>query len=229
MARASGRIDVYVEAGKKRALAGVIEWPGWARSGKNEAEAREALVNYGKRYAHAIRAARLGFAAPADASSFRIVERVKGNATTDYGVPGLPPSADARPVDEAEMRRFKKILKACWKEFDAAREAARGRELRKGPRGGGRDLDKIVRHVVEAEGGYLATLGRKLELEDGIGLEEQIRRTRAAILETLDESRRGTLPTVGPRGGVRWSARYFVRRSMWHVLDHAWEIEDRVE
>jgi hypothetical protein len=34
---------------------------------------------------------------------------------------------------------------------------------------------------------------------------------------------------TGPRGGVRWTARYYVRRSAWHVLDHAWEIEDRAQ
>jgi hypothetical protein len=229
MARTAGKIDVYLEAGKKRTFAGAIEWPGWSRSGKDEASALEALLAYGERYARVLRGAGLGFTAPEDASTFRVVERLEGNATTDFGAPGLAPSADARPVDEAEVRRLKKILKACWNEFDAAREAARGRELRKGPRGGGRDLDKMVWHVVESEGGYLATLGGKLELEEGIALEEQIERTREAILETLDEARRGTIPPLGPRGGVRWSARCFVRRSMWHVLDHAWEIEDRAE
>jgi hypothetical protein len=37
----------------------------------------------------------------------------------------------------------------------------------------------------------------------------------------------GELPDQGPRGGKRWPARYAIRRSAWHALDHAWEIEDR--
>jgi hypothetical protein len=39
---------------------------------------------------------------------------------------------------------------------------------------------------------------------------------------------RGELAERGPRGGIRWPARYYVRRAAWHVLDHAWEIEDRL-
>jgi hypothetical protein len=36
------------------------------------------------------------------------------------------------------------------------------------------------------------------------------------------------VPERGPRGGAIWSARNYVRRIAWHVLDHAWEIEDKV-
>jgi hypothetical protein len=50
---------------------------------------------------------------------------------------------------------------------------------------------------------------------------------RAAVLEGLERALVDGIPTRGPRGGARWSARYFVRRAAWHVLDHAWEIEDR--
>jgi hypothetical protein len=51
--------------------------------------------------------------------------------------------------------------------------------------------------------------------------------TRSAILQTLERAAQGAMPPAGPRGGQRWPARYFVRRAAWHVLDHAWEIEDR--
>src|SRR5512141_735229 len=153
MARSSGKIDVYLEVGKKRTFAAAVEWPGWSRSGKNEAEALESLLAYGKRYAGAVRTARLGFTSPQDVSVFRITERVAGNATTDFGTPGVPPSADERPLSEAELARVKKIWRACWREFEAVSEAAHGKALRKGPRGGGRDLDKIVEHVLGAEQG----------------------------------------------------------------------------
>jgi hypothetical protein len=51
------------------------------------------------------------------------------------------------------------------------------------------------------------------------------RRRQAA----LAAGARGELPERGPRGGARWTPRSFVRRVAWHVLDHAWEIEDRLQ
>jgi len=228
MARSSNQIDVYLEIGKKRTFAGVIDWPGWSRSGRDEGSALQALFEYGPRYARVLRAARLGFRAPADASAFAVIERLEGNTTTDFGAPGVAPSSDARPVDEVELRRFQALLKACWRAFDAAARAAIGKELRKGPRGGGRDLEGIVQHVLGGDAGYLTRLGWKLKLGDGDELDEELRRTRQAILEALASTARGEHPARGPRGGVRWTPRYFVRRVAWHVLDHAWEIEDRV-
>ncbi|HKZ82673.1 MAG TPA: DinB family protein [Anaerolineae bacterium] len=228
MARSSNQIDVYLEIGKKRTFAGVIDWPGWSRSGRDEGSALQALFEYGPRYARVLRAARLGFRAPADASAFAVIERLEGNTTTDFGAPGVAPSSDADPVDEVELRRFQALLKACWRAFDAAARAAIGKELRKGPRGGGRDLEGIVQHVLGGDAGYLTRLGWKLKLGDGDELDEELRRTRQAILEALASTARGEHPARGPRGGVRWTPRYFVRRVAWHVLDHAWEIEDRV-
>ena len=46
---------------------------------------------------------------------------------------------------------------------------------------------------------------------------------QALAFATSDE-----MPATGPRGGALWKPRYFVRRSTWHILDHAWEIEDRI-
>jgi hypothetical protein len=131
-------------------------------------------------------------------------------------------------VDDAELARLTAVLEGCWRAFDAAVAAAEGRELRRGPRGGGRDLEKIVDHVLGADGGYLSALGWKFKPEAAAKRDEALRDTRAAILAGLGAAARGELPAKGPRGGARWSPRYFVRRSAWHVLDHAWEIEDRI-
>lgn len=106
-------------------------------------------------------------------------------------------------------------------------EAAAGRELRKGPRGGGRDIEKIIEHVLEADKNYLSKLGWKLKLEPAADSHEKLALTRQAALDGLAAASRGELPSHGPRGGARWTPRYFVRRAAWHVLDHAWEIEDR--
>jgi len=228
MPRSSTQIDIYLEAGAKRVLASALDWPGWCRGGRDRAAALQALVDYGPRYARVLRGARLGFHAPTAASAFAIVEIIKGNATTDYGVPALAPSADARPVDDAELRRLESILRACWRAFDRAAEAAEGRKLSVGPRGGGRDLNRMKEHVQGAEGSYLSSLGGKLSLADDVPLDEKLRLTQQAVLKALPAAARGEFPARGPRGGLRWSPRYFVRRAAWHVLDHAWELEDRL-
>jgi len=223
----ANRVDVYIEAGAKRAFAGALDWPGWSRSGRDEQGALEALAEYRSRYAAALRGSRLGFTAPPNASAFRVKERLKGNATTAFGAPGIPPKADGRPVDDADLRRFERILRASWRTFDRTVENAAGRPLTKGPRGGGRDLKKIVEHVRGADEGYLRALGAKdggtKSRDPKAGLSEM----RKAILDALPLAASGAFGRTGPRGGVRWTVRYYVRRSAWHVLDHAWEIEDR--
>jgi hypothetical protein len=225
MGRTKRPIEVYLESSKRRVFAGAIDWPGWCRSGKGEEAALEALAAYGPRYADAPRGTKLGFAAPPDASAFRVIERLKGDATTDFGAPGKVPAADARRVGDAELGRMHAALRACWRAFDAAVEGASGKELRKGPRGGGRGLDKIVRHVVEADAGYLARIGAKYQ--PGSDPLKELSRMRSLILGAVSAVACGEPVRTGPRGGTRWTPRYYVRRSAWHVLDHAWEIEDR--
>jgi hypothetical protein len=225
--RSPSAMVVYLEVGKKRTFAGAIDWPGWCRSGDDEGSALEALVASAPRYALVLRGTRLGFRAPTDPSTFTVVQRLKGDATTDFGAPGSAPSADQEPVTAADLRRFEAVLRATWRAFDRAVEGAAGKELTKGPRGGGRSLDGIVRHVIDAEGAYLNALGWKLRKDRGSDRSGEIERTRKAVLEGLEASVRGEILRRGPRGGVRWLPRYFVRRLAWHALDHAWEIEDR--
>ena len=221
------KLNVYLEVGNRRTFAAALDWPGWCRIGRDETGALQALLEYGPCYAKVLRAARLGFLAPRDVSSFVVVERLKANATTDFGAPALPPSIDAQPLDDKELRRLQAILKACWRAFDAAVGTAGGKTLSTGPRGGGRTVDGIVEHVLGAEAGYLASLGGKASpSEPG---ESSLEPTRQAILQTLQASAYREIPAFGPRGGKRWSPRYFTRREAWHVLDHAWEIEDRLK
>jgi hypothetical protein len=229
MARTSSKdnIPVYLEAGKKRVFAGAIDWPGWSRSGKNEESALEALAAYGPRYAAVLSAAKLGFNAPKDASEFTVIERLEGDATTDFGAPGKAPLADERPVDEVEFGRMQAVLRACWKALDTAAQAAQGKVLTKGPRGGGRDLDEILQHVLEADAGYLGRIGAKYRPKEESDPGKELVRMRPFILGALSAVACGEPVRTGPRGGTRWTPRYFVRRSAWHVLDHAWEIEDR--
>lgn len=222
-------IDVYLETGNKRVFAGAIDWPGWCRSGQDEESALQALVDYGPRYARILRVTQLGFKSPTEPSAFSVVERLEGNATTDFGAPARAPTVDKQPVNDKELQHFESILKACWKAFDAAIKSAKGKELRKGPRGGGRELEGVVQHVFEADGGYLSSLGWKVKQNDVADLTQAVKRGRKEILEGLTASAHGEIPARGPRGGIRWTPRYYVRRAAWHVVDHIWEIEDRIE
>jgi hypothetical protein len=136
----------------------------------------------------------------------------------------MPLPTDDLPVDEAELARLQALLRTSWAAFDRAVQAARGKSLRKGPRGGGRDQAKMIAHVGEAELAYLGALGGKKPAGE---VDDQTR--RRVMLESLAASVRGEIPATGPRGGTRWTPRFFVRRTTWHALDHAWEIEDRIE
>ena len=221
------KIEVYVEATDKRALAAAVDWPGWCRLARDEASALQALLDYGPRYARVLRRTRLGFKAPRSLSDLKVIERRPGSASTDYGVPDKPPKQDAAPVEEADLRRFEVLLRACWDEFDAASKAAKGQELRKGPRGGGRSLEKMRAHVYESDEAYLAALGAKFKSDPAADTGRRLAQDRTAILKGMRAAAAGEYPAVGPRGGKRWSPRYFARRVAWHVLDHAWEIQDR--
>jgi len=221
-------VDVYLEVGSKKTFAGAVEWAGWCRSGRDAAAALQALLLYAGRYQGVLQGTGLVLAAPADVESLTIVQRLAGNSTTDFGAPAVALPGDAEPMDETELNRALAILEACWRALDSAAELARGRELRKGPRGGGRELDGILRHVLGGEAGYLASLGWKFKEAAGADLDRELQRTRQAIRQGLAAAGRGELAERGPRGGRRWPARYYVRRSAWHVLDHAWEIEDRL-
>ncbi|MCL4249912.1 MAG: hypothetical protein KJ065_17325 [Anaerolineae bacterium] len=221
-------IEVYLEVGQKRTFAIVPDWPGWSRGGRDEATALHSLCDYAPRYARVLQATALGFHAPSDMSAIAVIERLPGNATTDFGAPDAVLPGDTEPVDPAELERWGAILQACWRAFDAAVEAATGQILRTGPRGGGRDLTRIVEHARESDAAYLRSLGGTLKLDtDDPG--RALAQTREAMLTTLSAAARGEIPARGPRGGLRWTPRYFVRRVAWHALDHVWEIEDRAE
>lgn len=210
---------VYLEVGTKRVFACSLDWPGWCRSGRTDELALEALGAYAPRYS--IVAARADVEFPSSAADeFEVVERVPGSATTDFGAPGAVPAADTRPVSQVEAGRLAACVDASWKVLDQV-VAGAPEELRKGPRGGGRNRDKIVTHVLDAESAYARKIGMKIKpaaLDDVA----EITARRAQILTILAEPSGGS--PLAERG---WPLRYAARRIAWHVLDHAWEIEDR--
>jgi hypothetical protein len=215
-------LKVYVEVGRKKAFASAVDWPGWSRSGKTEDEALDALIRYGARYRGSIGQPAADLKLPTARSELTIVERLEGNATTEFGAPGVIPDLDRAPVGGKELERLIGLLKGAWRAFDKASETGEGQALApSGPRGGGRALAKIREHVTGAEAGYTGAVGGKAREAD------PLQEIQDAFVDAVRSRAAGELPDRGPRGGARWPARFAIRRSTWHALDHAWEIEDR--
>lgn len=208
-------VDVHLETGRSRTFASAVAWPGWSRSARTkdgEQAALEALAAYADRYARV--AALAGQQLPAD-PVLRVIEHAPGTATTDFGAPDVPAAVDAVPLPQAERDRQVDLLVAAWAHLDAV-VAAAPEQLRKGPRGGGRDRDEVLRHVVEAERAYARKVGVKHKPFDPFDVAARDA-MRAELVEVLRPA----------RTGHAWMPAYFLRRAAWHVLDHAWEIEDK--
>jgi hypothetical protein len=210
---------VVLEVAPKRAFASALDWPGWSRSGRTEDDALRALLDHGPRFAEVARRAGLPFRAPSSVRGLEIVERIPGGGVTEFGAPGKAATAEEAPISATDLDRLHALMSAAWAAFDDAAKRARGVQLATGPRGGGRDLAKIVDHVRGAEVAYLAKLGSRAPASA-----EELRATFTAALTAAATGQ----PVADPsRTRKLWPPRYAVRRAAWHVLDHAWEIEDR--
>jgi hypothetical protein len=215
----SNKVTVGVEVTRNKAFASALDWPGWSRAGKTPEDAVAALAAYVDRYAAVAKRAKLDF--PFDASvAFDVAEETDGNASTAFGIPEIRFKADSRRTTTRDGDQLAAIVDAAWTIFDRVVAGAPA-ELRKGPRGGGRDRDKIVEHVVGADGGYARVLGLKgneVDPRDRAAVADLRKRMLEAIRRPSDGS---------PIAGKKWPPRYAARRVAWHALDHAWEIEDR--
>jgi hypothetical protein len=219
----TSRVEVAVEATPKKAFATAVDWPGWSRSGKTEDLALAALAAAAPRYATVAKGAGEAFPSTAgDVDALDVIERIDGGGGTDFGVPSAITDLDRRPLTAKQAERVIGLVEAAWVVFDRVAAAAPA-ELRKGPRGGGRDRDKIVGHVDGADRAYAQVMGIKVAAPDRM-VPATVKSMRAAMLDAL----RG--PSDGsPIAGRKWPPRYAARRIAWHALDHAWEIEDRTD
>jgi hypothetical protein len=194
---------VYLEEGKTRVFAVALDWPGWCRQAKTAELALEALDEYRVRYAHVV-------SSTFRPGEFEVVGTLKGNATTDFGAPDARGPWDEVTLTPRELNRQILVLQDCWNYFDTAVDHAPP-TMRRGPRGGGRDRDAIVDHVREAERAYCSRTG--FRVAPRTPWDEQ----RDVVVTTL----RASTPSA------KWPIPYALRRVAWHVLDHAWEIEDK--
>ena len=213
-------IRVMVEQGKKKAVASAFDWPGWDRGARSEEDALAVLAAYRPRYARVAELAGLGDAFAAT-GEMEVVERVEGTGTTDFhGISARSAGPEQTPISEAECERKIALLRACWAYFDqvASRVSA---ELRKGPRGGGRDRDRIVYHTNIAE---ISTFAKKVGVitaPDAWQNPDELRAHRDAFCAAIREHNARGAPARS------WTVQFVIRRCAYHMLDHAWEMEDR--
>ena len=214
-------VRVMLEQGKKkRVVACAFDWPGWDRSARIGRDVLAILAAYRPRYARVAEMAGFG-AVFAATGEFEVVEQVGGIGMTDYyGVSGRAAAPERDPMTDAECERKIALLCAAWSTFDdfAARVSD---ELRKGPRGGGWPKDRIIRHVNGAEiDEFAPKVGVKVPLETRDDA-EALRAYRDAFVEGIrDHHARG-------EPARSWPLQFLIRRCAWHMLDHAWELEDR--
>jgi hypothetical protein len=206
----------------KKVAAFAIDWPGWSRGAKTAPAAVELLEAYRDRYRPIARIAGLETEYDA-AGKLEIAEDHVGVGSTDFwGISFAPSSFEQEPMPGDEIERKLALLQAAWRYFDevAARVSP---ELAKGPRGGGRDRDEIIRHAL---GWERADLVKRV----GIVADPVVPDTAEGLRSHRDEFV-AALRTYNAEGrmagGRNWTIGLLLRHTAYHVLDHAWEMEDK--
>jgi hypothetical protein len=214
-------LRVMLEIGPKgkQVVAVAPEWPGLERGAKTEEAAIARLQAYRPRYAPVAKLAGMDaeFAAIA---AVDVVERYPGTGSTDFwGISFAFSGIDTQLMSNEALDRDLTLMQACWSFFDAVR-ARVSAEMRKGPRGGGRDRDRIVRHTLGTEQDWAAKLGVVTPVGAPL-TDEGVKAYRDAYRTAIREFHaEGKLART-------WPLRYLIRHTAFHTLDHAWEMEDK--
>lgn len=221
-------IAVALEIGPgRRVFAQALDWIGWCRAGKDEEAALHQLVIAGPRYAPVAARAGLPFTIPASFGAFEVVERVAGNATTDFGAPAVLLPADQQPLTGANIERLTSLLAACWSTFDDVFLSIPA-ELRGNKPERGRSPDAMRLHLLEADLMHLSGLGPAYRKPDPARIPEQEAEVREQILAALRAATPDQAPVPRRKSGFFWAPHFVARRSAWHALDHAWELQGRL-
>jgi hypothetical protein len=217
-------IRVVLQRGPKakKAVAFALDWPGWSRGAKTDDAALETLEAYRDRYRPVADRAGLGHGFD-HAGSLEVVEDGVGAGSTDFwGISFSPSSFEQDPMDAAELERKLTVLQACWAHFDVV--AARvSPEMRRGPRGGGRDRDTIISHTIRVESEDFAKKVGLAVPEYGALQPGALAPYRSAYLDAMRAYQRGEFS----RPMRSWTLAFLVRHSAYHTMDHAWEMEDK--
>jgi hypothetical protein len=217
-------VRTVIERGPKhkRAVAFSLDWPGWSRGARSAEFALQTLESYRERYRSVPSLA--GMAREFDAAGpLDIVEDKVGTGSVDfYGMSFAPAAVEQGPMGEAELERGITLLRACWAFFDGV-AATVSPEMRKGPRGGGRDRDRIIRHTIRTESEEFAKqIGLRIP-EEGALTPAGLHQHREAYLAAMRAYNAGQVS----RRMRSWTLPYLIRHSADHMLDHAWEMEDK--
>jgi hypothetical protein len=217
-------IRTVIERGPKgkRSVAFAVDWPGWSRGAKSPELALESLERYRERYRTVADVAGMGREFSA-AGPLEVVEERTGTGGTDFwGISYSPSATEQDPMGEAELERAITLLRACWEFFDGV--AARvSPEMRKGPRGGGRDRDRIIRHTIRTESeDFAKQVGLRIP-EEGALTPDGLREHRATYVAAMRAYNAGEVT----RRMRSWTLAFLIRHSAYHTLDHAWEMEDK--
>jgi hypothetical protein len=218
------RNRVMLEIGPKgkKVVAVAPDWPGLERGAKTEEEAIERLRFYIPRYSQIARLAKMK--AEFDAvKNVKLVEQYPGTPSTDFwGISFAFSSIDKQSLSPDELERELTLMRACWAFFDDVRKRVSA-EMQKGPRGGGRDRDHIVRHTFAAEQDWARMIG--VLTSDGAMLTDKgLKAHRDAYCRAIRDYH-----AQGKVAGkmAKWPLRYLIRHTAFHTLDHAWEMEDK--
>jgi hypothetical protein len=220
-------MDVALEVGPtRRVFAHAVDWCGFSRAGKDEGSAVDALLHAGPRYALIAGAAGVGFTPGSSAADVRITERTDGNATSDFGALAVLLARDLEPLDAKGRDQIVALLTASWDAFDRSYSALpkKAREARPST---GRSASAMRAHIVDADAMHAAAFGIPYRKLDPAALESTLPTVRGQILEGL--ARTALNQRIDPlrKYGFDWTPRFAARRSAWHALDHAWELDDR--
>ena len=204
--------------GKKHAAV-APDWPGLERGAATGEAAVERLLLYVPRYAQVAKLVGMD-AALEDITSAEVVEQYPGVGSTDFwGISFAFSSIDQQAISGEELERELTLMRACWMFFDGVRSRVSA-EMQKGPRGGGRDRDTIVRHTFAAELHWAKKLGLRPPLE-ALMTAEGLTTHREAYCDAIR-----ALHSKGKMART-WPLRYLIRHTAYHTLDHAWEMEDK--
>jgi hypothetical protein len=218
-------LRVMLETGTKgkQVVAVAPDWPGLERGAKTEEAAISRLQAYLPRYAPMAQLAAMEaeFAGIANGSAaIDVVERYPGTGSTDFwGISFAFSDIDRQAMSSEALERDLTLMQACWGFFDTVRSRVSA-EMRKGPRGGGRDRDHIVRHTLNVEQDWATKLEVRspegaLLTADGLSAHRDTYLAAIRAFHAEDKLARN------------WPLRYLIRHTAFHTLDHAWEMEDK--
>lgn len=213
------RVTLEIGPKGKRVAAVAPDWPGLERGAKTAEAAIERLLAYAPRYAAVTKLAGME-AAFTDLSGVDVIEQYSGTGSTDFwGISFAFSSIDHKAMPGEALERELKLMQACWAFFDDVRGRVSA-ELQRGPRGGGRDRDRIVRHVILNEVDWAKGLGQ-IPPHDEMLTDEEVSVHRDAYCNAIRAYHSQN------KMAKKWPLRYLIRHTAYHNLDHAWEMEDK--